>query len=53
MKELDNAEQAMKYLRKVWRYVDSLDIPEHSKKFLKAHPFMLPKVWEKEIEDTK
>ena len=40
----------LNYLARWHRFVELQDIPEEKKKFLKGHPFLAPKDWEKELE---
>ena len=48
-------ETAIAYLNRVKLFVDAQPLPEETKKFLKAHPFMIPdnilEEWEKEIKN--
>lgn len=44
-----NENEALDYLQRWFSWVDMQKLPEHTKKFLKKHPFMAPKDWEKDL----
>ena len=49
----DKEKEALEYLKKMWRYIDSLHLPKESSDFIKKHPFMLPNNWEELLKQRE